>query len=199
MRQRCAPFWIALTLTLWLGLGSVLAHITPPVVLLSDQDAVRDMTGGATKFFVREVRLTAEERGAIRQQWGWSAEDELYRFYLGRDAAGQLVAAVIFLTEFTIHGPVRVAVGLNPDGTVKDAKVVELTEETLPWLQVLLEQNLLQDYVGRDSRGNFALGERFAAAHIDSMPQFYGQIVTSLMQRAAILFEVTVLKRTGKV
>ena len=45
----------------------------------------------------------------------------------------------------------------------------------------------------------FALGERFAAAHIDNMPQFYGQIVASLMQRAAILFEVTVLKRTGKV
>jgi hypothetical protein len=157
------------------------------------------MTGGATKFFVREVRLTAEERGTIRQQWGWQAEDELYRFYLGRDAAGQLVAAVIFLTEFTIHGPVRVAVGLNPDGTVKDAKVVELTEETLPWLQVLLNQNLLQDYVGQDSRGNFALGERFAAAQLDSMPQFYGQIVTSLMQRAAILFEVTVLKRPGKV
>jgi hypothetical protein len=199
MRQRFSPSWIALTLTLWLSVGSVLAHITPPVVLLSEQDAVRSMTGGATKFFVREVRLTAEERGTIRQQWSWQAEDELYRFYLGRDAAGQLVAAVIFLTEFTIHGPVRVAVGLNPDGTVKDAKVVELTEETLPWLQVLLNQNLLQDYVGRDSRGNFALGERFAAAHIDSMPQFYGQVVTSLMQRAAILFEVTVLKRTGKV
>jgi hypothetical protein len=199
MRQRFSPSWIALTLTLWLSVGSVLAHITPPVVLLSEQDAVRSMTGGATKFFVREVRLTAEERGTIRQQWSWQAEDELYRFYLGRDAAGQLVAAVIFLTEFTIHGPVRVAVGLNPDGTVKDAKVVELTEETLPWLQVLLNQNLVQDYVGQDSRGNFALGERFAAAHIDSMPQFYGQIVTSLMQRGAILFEVTVLKRPGKV
>jgi hypothetical protein len=199
MRQRCATFWIALTLTLWLGVGSVLAHITPPVVLLSEQDAVRDMTGGATKFFVREVRLTAEERGTIRQQWGWPAEDELYRFYLGRDAAGQLVAAVIFLTEFTIHGPVRVAVGLNPDGTVKDAKVVELTEETFPWLEVLLKQNLVQDYVGRDSRGNFALGGRFAAAHIDNMPYFYGQIVASLIQRATILFEVTVLKRTGKV
>jgi hypothetical protein len=69
----------------------------------------------------------------------------------------------------------------------------------LPWLEVLLKQNLMQDYVGRDSRGNFALGERFTAAHIDNMPQFYGQIVTSLIQRAAILFEVTVLKRTGKV
>ncbi len=199
MRQRFVPSWIALSLTLWLGVDSVLAHITPPVVLLSEQDAVRSMTGGATKFFVREIRLTAEEQGTIRQQWGWQAEDELYRFYLGRDTAGQLVAAVIFLTEFTIHGPVRVAVGLNPDGTVKDTKVVELTEETLPWLQVLLKQNLVQDYVGRDSHGNFALGERFDAAHIDSMPHFYGQIVTSLMQRAAILFEITVLKRPGKV
>ena len=91
------------TLALWLGSGSVLAHITPPVVLLSEQDAVRGMTGGATKFFVREVCSTAEERGTIRQQWGWPAEEELYRFYLGRDAAGQLVAAVIFLTR--VHYP----------------------------------------------------------------------------------------------
>jgi hypothetical protein len=199
MTHRFNTFAIALVLTCCLGVSSVLAHITPPVVLLSEQDAVRGMTGGATKFFVREVRLTAEERETIRQQWGWRAEDDLYRFYLGRDAAGQLVAAVIFLTEFTIHGPVRVAVGLNPDGTVKDAKVVELTEETLPWLQGLLQQNLVQDYVGRGSRGNFALSGRFAPASIDSMPYFYGQIVASLMQRAAILFEVTVLKRTGKV
>ena len=199
MRQRFSTSTAALVLTLWFGSGSVLAHITPPVVLLSEQDAVRGMTGGATKFFVREVKLTAEEREAIRQQWGWQAEDELYRFYLGRDAAGQLVAAVTLLTEFTIHGPVRVAVGLNPDGTVKDAKVVELTEETLPWLQALLDQHFLQDYIGQDSHGNFALSGRLAAAHTDSMPYFYGQMVASLMQRAAILFEVTVLKRPGKV
>ena len=49
------------------------------------------------------------------------------------------------------------------------------------------------------SRGNFALGGRFAVAQLDSMPHFYGQIVTSLIQRAAILFEVTILKRPGKV
>src|SRR2546426_12534680 len=103
MTQRFAPSWIALALTVCLGVGSVLAHIAPPVVLLSEQDAVRGMTGGATKFFVREVRLTAEERGTIQQQWGWQAEDELYRFYLDRDAAGRLVAAVCFLAEFTPH------------------------------------------------------------------------------------------------
>jgi len=198
MTTRFNTFWIALVLICCLGFGSVLAHITPPVVLLSEQDAVRGMTGGATKFFVREVRLTAEERETIRRQWGWKAEDEVYRFYIGRDAAGQLVAGVIFLTEFTIHGPVRVAVGLHPDGTVKDAKVIELTEETLPWLQLLLDQNLTQDYLGRNSHGNFALSGRFDVSQVESMPHFYGQIVASLIQRAAILFEVTVLKRTGK-
>src|SRR3989442_16016914 len=105
MRQRFSTSWIALPLTLWLGVGSVLAHITPPVVLLSEQDAVRGMTGGATKFFVREVRLTTEERGTIRQQWGWQAEEELYRFYLGRDAAGQVGAAGVFPPPVTLLGP----------------------------------------------------------------------------------------------
>ena len=64
---------------------------------------------------------------------------------------------------------------------------------------VLLNQNLTQDYLGRDSRSNFALSGRFAVSQVESMPHFYGQIVASLIQRAAILFEVTLLKRTGKV
>lgn len=199
MRQRRYLLWIVLSLTLCPGVNGLLAHMTPPVVLLSEQDAVRGMTGGASKFFVREVRLTAAERGAIRQQWGWQPEDELYRFYLGRNETEQLVAAVIFLTEFTIHGPVRVAVGLHPDGTVKDAQVMELTEETFPWLKPLLDQRFTQHYAGRDSRGNFSLSGHFSGAQMESMPHFYGQIVASLMQRATILFEVTVLKRAGKV
>jgi hypothetical protein len=157
------------------------------------------MTSGATKFFVREVRLTPEERQDIDQRWSWHPEDTLYRFYLGRDAAGQLVAAVTFLTEYTLHGPVRVAVGLGPDGKVKNARVVELTEETFPWLKLLIDQNLTQDYIGRDSQASFTLAERFTRAHLDSMPSFYGHIVASLIQRAVILFDITLLKRGGKI
>jgi hypothetical protein len=122
----------------------------------------------------------------------------VYRFYLGRDAAGQLVAAVTFLTEFTIHGPVRVAVGLGPEGKISSARVVELTEETFSWLKPLLDKNLTQDYVGRNSQASFTLGERFAQTSIESMPHFYGQIVASLLQRAAILFDITILQRPGK-
>lgn len=87
--------------------------------------------------------------------------------------------------------------GLQPDGTVKDAQVVELTEESFYWLKPLLDQGLPQAYVGRDSSGSFGLSERFAQARLDSMPRFYAQIVASLIQRATILYDVTLLRREG--
>jgi hypothetical protein len=118
---------------------------------------------------------------------------------LGRDDAGQLVAAVIFLTEFTIHGPVRVAVGLGPDGKVRGTQVVELTEETYSWLKSLIDHGLTQDFIGRDSQSSFGPSERMRKIAPESMPQFYAEIVGSLIQRATILFEVTMLKRGGKV
>jgi hypothetical protein len=199
MNVRHTVLGLTLSLALTWGAGAGLAHITPPVVLVSERDAVLGMTGGAKKFFVREVRLSPAEREAIQRQWGWRPEDELYRFYVGRDDAGQLIAAVIFLTEYTIHGPVRVAVGLGPDGRVRDARVVELTEETYPWLKPLLDQDFTRDYVGRGSQSRFEVSERWARAGLENMPQFYAQVVASLIQRATILFDVTVLKRGEKI
>jgi hypothetical protein len=167
------------------------AHITPPLVLASDRDAVVGLLAGARRFFVREVRLTPAERQAIRQQTGWSPEEDFYRFYIGRDEQGRGVAATVFLNEFTIHGSVRVAVALGPEGKVKGATVVELTEETYSWVKPLLDRQFTREYIGRDARGTFAV----SAGGADSMSQFYGQIIASLIQRAAMLYEVGVIKR----
>jgi hypothetical protein len=106
------------------------------------------------------------------------------------------VAATVFLTEYTIHGPVRVAVALGPDGKVKGVRVVELTEETYPWVKPLIDQNFTQAYVGQDSRGRFALDPRVSGAG-DAMTQFYGQIVASLTQRAAALYDVALGRRAA--
>jgi hypothetical protein len=171
------------------------AHVTPPVILASDRDAVVGLLKGAGKLFVREVRLSPEERQAIQKQSGWSPQEEFHRFYLGRDEQGRLVAATIFMTDYTIHGPVRVAVGIGPDGKITGATVVELSEETYPWLKPLLDQNFTREYAGQDSRGRFGLSERLAGRQVQQMGQFYGQVVASLIQRGAILYEVAVLKR----
>jgi len=177
-----------------LAAGMVAAHVTPPVVLASDREAVAGLLSGSRRFFVREVRLSSTEREAIQKQSGWTPNEDFYRFYLGRDDQGALVAATTFMTEYTIHGPVRVAVGLGPDGKVKGAQVVELTEETYHWVKPLIDQDFARDYVGQGSAGRYTLTDRARAAG-DSMTQFYGQIIASLIQRAAILYETTVLKR----
>jgi hypothetical protein len=170
----------------WLATGPALAHVTPPVVLVSDRDAVVGLLGGARRYFVREVRLTPEQRQAIEKRSGWNPAENFYRFYLGRDEQGRLVGAMLFLTEYTIHGPVRVAVGLGPDGKVRGATVVELTEETYPWVKPLIDRDFTRDYVGLDSRGTFAVKR----AGLESMGQFYGQLVAALIQRAALLYDV---------
>ena len=168
-----------------------LAHITPPVLLVSDRDAVAGLLAGAKRYFVREVRLTPAERQAIERDTGWAPDEDFYRFYIGRDDRQQDVGAVTFLTEYTIHGPVRVAVALSPDGKVKGATVAEVSEETYPWVKTLIDQGFLASLAGRDAHAPFTP----AAGGGSSMPRFYGDIIASLVQRAALLYEAGVLKR----
>jgi hypothetical protein len=177
-----------------LAVGSAAAHITPPVVLMSDRDAVAGLLSGARRIFVREVRLTPQERQTIQQQTGWTPEDDFYRFYVGRDEQGRLVAATIFLIEYTVHGPVRVAVGLAPDGRVRGATVVELTEETYFWVKPLIDQDFVREFVGQGSTGQFV---PTAQVQGDSMTRFYGQVVASLIRRGVVIYDATMLKRTG--
>jgi hypothetical protein len=166
--------------------GPVAAHVTPPVILMSDRDAVVSLLSGARRFFVREATLTPEQRQAVATRSGWNPDDRFYRFYLGRDDGGRLVGAMIFLTEYTVHGPVRVAVGLGPDGKVRGAAVVELTEETYPWIKPLLDRNFTRDYVGLDARATFGLKQ----TGVSDMAHFYGEVVATLIRRAALLYEL---------
>jgi hypothetical protein len=168
-----------------------LAHITPPVVLVSDREAVASLLAGSRRFFVREVRLSPEQRQRIQKQSGWTPEEDFYRFYIGRDDQGRMVAATIFLTEFTLHGPVRVAVALSPDGKVRGAAVVELTEETYPWVKPLIDQNFMGGFVGQGSAGTYTAATDSRRAG-DAMSHFYGEVIATLIKRAAVLFDAAV-------
>ena len=212
------------------GLASVpaRAHITPPVVLASDREAVVRLLPTATRYIIavddegvaiidqhvahervlfEQVmeRLTAgrmesqrlltpillelspAQREAIQQRVGWNPDDDHYRFYVGRTAEGAPVAATVFLSEFTLHGPVRVAVAVGPDGKVTGALVVEVTEESYTWVKPVLDSGFLQRFVGRDARS--------APAQIGdvsgSMPRFYARLIARLIARVATLYEVT--------
>src|SRR2546428_2346546 len=101
--------------------GVASAPTPPPVVLMSDRDAVVALLAGAQRFFVREVRLSPAEQAVIKRQTGWTPDEDFYRFYLGRDGQGRLVARALFVPQFTIPRPLRVAVTLRPDREVRGA------------------------------------------------------------------------------
>jgi hypothetical protein len=168
--------------------GPALAHLTPPIVLVSDRDAVMSLLSGSRRFFVREVRLSGQQKAVIKQASGWTPDEDFYRFYVGRDEGGQTVGSLVFVGDATIHGSVRVAVALAPDGKVRGASVVELTEETYPWVKPLIDEEFTRDWVGQDSKSRFILSDRLTRVRSHSMTQFYGEIVASLVQRGALLY-----------
>lgn len=197
MRMR-RPLRAALAALLAAGATAAAApHVTPPVVLATDRDALESALEGGERLFVRELRLTDAERAQLEARWGWNAEEDYYRFYLSRDGAGELVAAAVFLTETTIHGPVRVLVAVRPDGSIRGARVVELTEEIYAWMQPVLDRDLTKDYVGYDARSEFQLTERLRRMSLPAMPEFYAKIVVRLIERGAALYDVAFQPTTG--
>ena len=174
--------------------GAAWAHLTPPVVLVSERDAVASQHAGAKKLSLREATLTPEERKAVQATYGWRAQDDIHAFYMGRDDAGKLLSASVFMTEATMHGVIRVAVGLTPDGRVKGAEVVEVSEEIYAHMKSLMDRGFTKRYAG------LGIGSSFeppapSASGADALAQHYDGIVSRMVQRAVILYNVCVTKR----
>jgi hypothetical protein len=170
------------------------AHITPPLVLVSERDAVVSQHTGAKKLSLREVTLTPDERKAIQATYGWRAQDDIHAFYMGRDDAGKLLSASVFMTEATMHGVIRVAVGFTPDGRVKSVELVEVSEEIYAYMKPLMDRDFTKRYVG------LGIGSSFeppagSASGADALAQHYDGIVSRMVQRAVILYNVGISKR----
>jgi hypothetical protein len=87
------------------------------------------------------------------------------------------------------------AVALDREGRVASARVLEVTEESLMWVKPLLDLNLPGDYVGRRSGDDFGISERFEKMRLESMRRFYARVVSSLIRRAAVLYDVALRPR----
>ena len=174
--------------------GPALAHVSPPVVLATEAETLKAMTGKAEGVEVRKVRLDPAQRQALRQACGCKANEAFYRAYVAGSNDGP-AAAVVFLSEPTQHGPIRMAVALDRDGRVTAARVLEATEETLTWVKPLIDQDFPGDYVGRRRGDDFGISERFEKMRLESMRRFYARVVSSLIGRADALYDVALRPR----
>jgi hypothetical protein len=169
--------------------GVARAHVTPPVVLVPEREAVARLLS-APRLTARDVRLSDGERAEVRSRSGWRPPRGSHRLYVGRDGDGRVEGGVLLVTDHSTHGPVRVAVGLDREGRVTGATVVELAEETYPWVRPLVDADFAREYVGQDARGAFAPSERLERAAKGSMPRHYARVLANLLRRAAVLYEV---------
>lgn len=192
--MRKIAFVLAVSAGLAIASRPALAHVSPPVVLATEQETLEAMTGRTGEMRVRKITLDAAQRESVQEGCGCKVNDRSYRAYVAGPEGGK-AAAVVFVSEPTQHGPVRVAVALDRDGRVAAARVLEVTEESLLWVKPLIDQNLPGDYVGRRSGDDFGISERFEKMRLESMRRFYARVVSGLIGRAAVLYDVALRPR----
>jgi hypothetical protein len=73
--------------------------------------------------------------------------------------------------------------------------VVEVSEESYPWVKPLIDQGLGTAYVGHDARGDFEVRE-IPGGRQGSMEKFYARVIASMAQWGAVLVETAGLHRT---
>ena len=134
--------------TLMLGATmALLLHITPTVVLLKLEDAVKRILPTATDFTAREVHLSGADAHKLHDALDWGPDDGVLTFYTGR-AAGTPVGALTFVRVETQHGPIDIAVGFDLNGAVTRVEMTKATVETKPWMLEALRSGVLDRYAG---------------------------------------------------
>jgi hypothetical protein len=181
--MQSTPLW-AMTALLLLGAH----HPTPTVVLVEQGDAIRSSLPGARQFFVRTVTIGKDDLARVRQDIEFSPEDPSVKFFLGKRVDGTTTGVVLFPQVNTLHGPLEVALAINPDGTVASATVTKATVETKPWVLEAIRAGLLQQCRGLKYGDDLA--NLVKEVQGSSMVQWQAQTILTAVRTGLILHHV---------
>lgn len=164
------------------ALALAVLHITPTVILMKRPDAVQRLAPGADAFFAREVHLSAPDAHRLHEAVDWSPDEGVLTFYTAR-RAGTQVGAFLFVRVDTPHGPVEVAVGFDPAGTVRAVEVTKATVETRPWVLEALQAGLTRAYAG-ERAGATPGGAAAVSDKVGKLPAYMAMQVDKGVARA---------------
>jgi hypothetical protein len=162
--------------TLLLGaVTAALLHITPTVVLLKREQAVARLLPGADEFAARELHLSSTDSKRLHDAVGWEPPDGVVTFYLGKKE-DRVTGVLQFMRVDCQHGPIELAIGYDPRGTIRAVEVTKATVEMKPWIVEALRAGLLNEY-----RGMVVGGEPAGAAkvkpQIGAMPAYMAELI----------------------
>jgi len=180
-------FWNPL-LVLSAALLSGGRHPTPTVVLVQQTDAIRTALPGAKQFFVRTVTIGQDDLAKIRQEVDYSPEEPDFKFYLGKREDGSAAGVVLFPQVNTLHGPLEVALAINPDGSVASAVVTKATVESKPWVLAAVRSGLMKKFQGAKYGDDLGTGVQDVSG--GSMAKWQAQVIATAVHHGLVLYHV---------
>jgi len=162
--------------TLVLGaVTAALLHITPTVILVKREDAVAKLLPGADQFTARELHLSSTDSRKLHDAVGWEPPDGVVTFYVGK-RGDQLVGALVFMRVDCQHGPIELAIGYDPRGTIRGVEVTKATVEMKPWIVEALRAGLTDTYRGL-APDQPPTGADKVRTHIGTMPAYMAELI----------------------
>ncbi len=177
---------VFMLLTLIILPVSVHAHVTPSIRLISFKDAVRKIVQGGD-LRLKRVTINDEQATQMKAFGNWDLLEENYNFIIKYDENHSLSRVVVQLKEYSRHGTIVIAVGMNSEGKVVNAFVTDVQNEVLQWIQPLLQDNFMQRFKGADTN----MSPTTVLEGINSvMTRSYAKRIANAVKRSTQLFEV---------
>jgi hypothetical protein len=167
---------------------AVLLHITPTVVLVKRQDAVNRLLPGADQFVARELHLSSADSRRVHDAVGWEPPDGMVTFYVGKHQ-DQVTGALMFMRVDSQHGPLELAIGFDPRGTVRGVEVTKATVEMKPWVLEALRAGLTDAYSGL-ALDQAPAGAEKVKPRVGAMPGYMAELVDKGVMHAAAAYRL---------
>ena len=168
--------------------AAALLHITPTVVLMKREDAVAKLLPGADQFVSRELHLSSADSKRIHDAVGWEPPDGVVTFYLGT-RQHQVTGVLVFMRVDCMHGPIELAIGYDPHGTIRDVEVTKATVEMKPWIVEALRAGLTDAYRGL-TLDQAPAGADKVKPHIGTMPGYMADLIDKGVMHAAAAYRM---------
>ena len=167
---------------------AVLLHITPTVVLLKRNEVVARLMPGADQFSARELHLSSADSRQLHDAAGWEPADGVITFYVGKHEQREL-GSLLFMRVDSPHGPLEIAVGFEPAGTIRGVEVTKATVETKPWLSEALRAGRTEEYRGLALTA-MPGGAAKVRPQVGAMPAYMAELVDKGVMHAAAIYRL---------
>jgi hypothetical protein len=175
--------------TILFGAGlAALLHITPTVVLVKRQDAVAHLLPGADQITARELHLSSADSKRLHDAVGWEPPDGMVTFYVGKHQ-DQVIGSLLFMRVDCQHGPLELAIGFDPRGSIRGVEVTKATVEMKPWILEALRAGLTEQYRGL-AVGQAPSGAEKVKGRVAAMPQYMAELIDKGVMHAGAAYRL---------